>query len=379
MISLILSGKTSFVFAKTEDNIFFTASSENFAKYIPKEVNKFARDNYIELILCAEDYKTDFQLTDDDFIDIKLGEPFCIYKIGDSEQKGIYYYPLINSENQFILLMTIIDTNHSMQYCLSNEFIDILNQIDYYNIDYVFYEDEEDVIAQSCADIFYLYNSETETSSKVDYYDIHRRIISSMKSLEEINIEENSNNTDANVKERYTRSFSTDIEETGRCVKMFQLCNAQGQFSKGMCWAASVATMVNYINGSNISAMQVCNLMNIGYDEGGDIYDKKAALLKFGLQYHICWTTLNWDKIQRNIDMKMPIAMSATSTDGMHAVTLVGYRIVQFNRYIAIWDSASNGGNGAMKIINYSGKYTTFRSDVSGPVFTWIESLYYYN
>lgn len=70
--------------------------------------------------------------------------------------------------------------------------------------------------------------------------------------------------------------------------------------------------------------------------------------------------------------------MSAVATDAWYSVTLVGYRSFKVNQYVAIWDSASNGNNGATKVIYYSGANTTFQSSASGPIFTWKFSLSQY-
>lgn len=378
-VSMFLSTSTDFVYAKMDENYFITESSINFASYFPKEINDFAKNNYQDIIQCAREYKIYFNLSDDDFVDIRIGEPFIIYDINDIEQQGIYYYPLIGANNQYIFLITIIDTNHSLQYSLGNDFVDELNRIDYYNTDYVFYKNDDKIIAQSNTDIFCLTNNEKILNSQINYYDVLDDIICSINIFNEIIVEENIDNSGISSLEGYSRSFATNIEKDGNTTRFLQLYNAQGQYEYSMCWAASVATIVNYVYGYNVTAMRVCDVMHIGYNEGAYINQKRQALLKYGLDYKKKGTVMTWQEIKANIDKMMPIAISASSAKGMHAVTLIGYRNVQFNNYIAIWDSALNDGRGAMKIISYSGRYTTFKSDPSEPAYTWIDSLYYYS
>ena len=125
--------------------------------------------------------------------------------------------------------------------------------------------------------------------------------------------------------------------------------------------------------------LQKCDVMNIDYDAVGSIYDKQNTLIKYGIFYSkLRNRTLSWTEIKKNIDNKNPVAMSAVATNAWHAVTLVGYRSFKVNQYVAIWDSASNGNNGATKVIYYSGANTTFQSSASGPIFTWIYSLSQY-
>lgn len=158
-----------------------------------------------------------------------------------------------------------------------------------------------------------------------------------------------------------------------------KLYNAKGQGNYGMCWAASVATIVNYLKGNNITAKQVCNKMGIGYNEGGTINDKQKALKKYSINYnHINQSTISWSKVKSNVNNKKPIAISASANSGKnwHAVTIIGYQNYKVNDYIVIWNSGLNGGNGGSQVIYYYNKYTTFQ--YGGSSYTWVKTLSYY-
>lgn len=78
LIDLIICSifATSFVVSacaqSVNDNVFFTFSNENFSEFIPDEANKFAIQIYNEMTLYAKDYRTSFNLSTDDFYNIKL-------------------------------------------------------------------------------------------------------------------------------------------------------------------------------------------------------------------------------------------------------------------------------------------------------------------
>lgn len=386
LIDLIICSifATSFVVSacaqSVNDNVFFTFSNENFSEFIPDEANKFAIQIYNEMTLYAKDYRTSFNLSTDDFYNIKLGEPFCIFDVDQISQKAVFYYPILNGVNQYILLLTVIDTNHSLQASLDNELVNALNKIDYLYTDYVFYKTNNELIAQSQTDVIFL-NAQTcdNPYSATNYESIHENLILSLKNFKEYNVEENLLNSDTLQLETYSAAFSSVVNDSDYKEKMLKLHNAKGQGNYSRCWAASVATIINYLRGTNVSAAKICDVMNIDYDAGGSIYDKQNALIKYGIFYSkLRNRTLSWTEIKKNIDNKNPVAMSAVATNAWHAVTLVGYRSFKVNQYVAIWDSASNGNNGATKVIYYSGANTTFQSSASGPIFTWIYSLSQY-
>ncbi len=380
-LCIILSILTVPVFAQeTSTSSFFTKSQENFSKYIPENINGFAISLYKDITNYAQEYKTSFNLENNDFYHIRLGEPFYIINLKSNAQSTIYYYPLLNLKNEFILMMTIIDTNHALQCCLDNELIDELNNIGYFYNDYIFYKHSNTILAQNTDNICYSIDPvlkcvEPENTS---YNKLHEKLIYSLCAMEKVNIDENiAEFENGPTPEKYAPSFSIEIDDPEYKEKMLSLNNAKGQGNFGRCWAASVATIANYINGTNITAAQICDEMEIGYDDGGTIIDKQTALGNHGITYNnIRYRSLDWAEITLNINDKKPVAISASSSsNSWHAVTLVGYRNVRVNQFIAIWDSAANSNTGATRIIYYSGSYTTFQSSTSGPTYTWLYSL----
>lgn len=217
--------------------------------------------------------------------------------------------------------------------------------------------------------------------SPLCYIDKYKIIVKSLNHTEQANIDieiQNSIRQDV-IAESYIPKFSTNTSNSFSCFKTMKLYNAKGQGNYGMCWAASVATIVNYLKGSNITAKQVCNKMGIGYNEGGTINDKQKALKKYSINYnHINQSTISWSKVKSNVNNKKPIAISASANSGKnwHAVTIIGYQNYKVNDYIVIWNSGLNGGNGGSQVIYYYNKYTTFQ--YGGSLYTWVKTLSYY-
>lgn len=364
---------------KTE---FKTVSYEDFSVYTPLEADKAAINYYKDMAEYAKEYKEAFELEERDLDNICIGEPFCIFSEDIEKGNQIFYYPLMNSENTYVLLLTVIKTDYAWQCSLDNELVGVLNEINYYSEDYIFYQFEESIIIRGKENVYFIGSGNTyDPYDFMSYEEIHDILVKSISNLTQINVTQNINDFDISVLEGYTSAFSSVINDPELEEKILKLYNAKGQGNYLNCWAASVATVVNYIRGTNITAINVCNIMNKDYNLGGTIDDKQNALKKYGIEYNCKrMSSLTWSQVIQNISDKKPVAMSGknVSEDGdtsWHAVTLVGYRSFKVNRYIAIWDSASNDGNGGFKIINFSSAYTTFQSFSTGPVYTWVRSL----
>ncbi|MCI8408640.1 MAG: hypothetical protein HFJ09_05135 [Lachnospiraceae bacterium] len=137
------------------------------------------------------------------------------------------------------------------------------------------------------------------------------------------------------------------------------------------CWAATVATIVNYKKNKNITAIDVCNKMGISVSEGGNLYETQAALKSYKLSYHIKTSHLIWSSICKNIDDDKPFCMALeTKTKDAHIVTGYGYKSTSTgSKKISVWDS-----NGYKRIVEYKAGETAITID--GKFFVWLASLY---
>lgn len=198
------------------------------------------------------------------------------------------------------------------------------------------------------------FQRESYESKKQDISGINTRFV-------KVNTE-NIEITEDNQYDTYTPGFSTSTSSQKIC----SLYNKQGQGSYGLCWAASVATICNYLNGTNVTAKNVADKMGIGYNEGGGLYDAQLALSKYGVQYNNVLDAQNrmsWSNLKTNIDNKYPVYVSAKTSESGHAVTAYGYLVAAGTNYVVLWNS------GTQKSIT-----ATFKS--SGTTFTYNNDTY---
>ncbi|MBQ2981814.1 MAG: hypothetical protein IJD58_06770 [Lachnospiraceae bacterium] len=177
--------------------------------------------------------------------------------------------------------------------------------------------------------------------------------------------------------EKYT-SVITSSNKFGSISLAMKKCNIKNfvsQGNDGLCWAASVATIVNYKRGLDVfgyTARNVADIMEIGYNEGGTIYDARDALAKFGFSYSILKTKMSWYSIKRNISLDKPFMIGLKSDYGKHFITGYGYTCdvadaKNYTRAVCAWDS-----NGYQVTFFYNADKIL----ISGIPFTWIRSIY---
>lgn len=143
---------------------------------------------------------------------------------------------------------------------------------------------------------------------------------------------------------------STDIDDfvcgaaSGRCkIKKFV---KQGNYN--LCWAASVATIVNYKKNRSLSAKTVANAMKKGYDDGATPTETAKALNKYGLTYKAKQSKISWGTIKRRISTNnRPFSIAMKPYDGGmgHMITAYGYSsTVSGMKMVEYWDSADSHG-----------------------------------
>lgn len=120
----------------------------------------------------------------------------------------------------------------------------------------------------------------------------------------------------------------------------------QGQTS--WCWAATIATNVNYINGERLSAYDVVRAVkdNVDYNEGGTDTNAIDAYIYYGLDPEFHGRNIDIREVMYSIDNNRPLDVrlrrwKRNEGYGRHAVSLYGYREYSDGSVIyAIWDPA---------------------------------------
>lgn len=160
------------------------------------------------------------------------------------------------------------------------------------------------------------------------------------------------------------------------------LQNSKGQGNYGLCWAAAVATITNYMQDKNISAKNVADKMKIGYNTGATLSEAQDALRKYGLYFVRRSEYATFDLVKMNINRKSPIYMTGVGISNNsavgHATTIYGYREVVGEQCLMIWDSAANANKGDSYVVSYNGAATVFSSSAASTVYTWNGTLLNY-
>lgn len=315
---------------------------------VPSDAQQFAEDNYYNLIMAGQE---DYSFSISDKNKLNLESPFVIYDKNETIWDEVYYYPISYKDN-IILVMSVINTTEGWTLSASQELIKQLNNLEYQkNSVNVFYRDNDNQIKQL---------ESNDVSNAINNHTINMQPID----IAEVKKESNS----CNIKEGYTPSYSFNLTTGSDIGQILKLYNRQGQGNLDICWAASVATIVNYLQGKNLSAKKVCDDNGYKY-VGHDISVKSKALKYYGIHYSIQTSALSWKTVIKNIENKQPIAMSTFSNGSGHAVTLIGYRFRNGNKYIVLW----NSGNEEIQTVLYKEENTVYQ--YNNKAWTWTKSL----
>ncbi len=312
---------------------------------IPKDASVYAQENYNTYV---ETMKLYHIIDEVDIDECYLGYGYVKINADEFCNDEIYYYPVIHN-NDIIMEISIIGTPDGWSVNAGKEDKEVLN------IDLC----REGMYAivikggEKCA-----VKLDTEGCATIKNFIGKYYTINTVDKVHE------------NVKETYTPGFSEKFENRAT----LKLYNMKGQSKYGMCWAASVATIVNYIKGKNYSASYICTMAGIGLSQGANINKKKEVLADYGVTYKKRTRQLRWNEILINIQAKKPIAVSAfTSKNEGHSLTIYGYVNARGKIQIVLWDSALNEGSGYFKVIGYNEKETSYVLD--GKRFVWEETL----
>lgn len=326
-----------------------------------KKYNEF----YNELEYAKEHYKNaTLSMLQNDAIDdkvsideISLGNPFRIFKVDSLVQNDVTYFPIINNkESNIILYMAVINTEEGYTHSVSTEYVDEFNELERDLSKYIFYATDEGVCADDGKEqkvVLGKLDSKLESFARMSYVEKHLRVGNAL--IRNCNKERPKGK---DFRYMYTPSFSVDTSSSKICSMNNKL---KGQGNYNLCWAATVASIVNYRKGTNWSAYDVANLMGISFNSGASLQESYDALKKFGLTKYLKIkdegsSLLTWNAYKNNINSKFPVWFGTYSSylGGYHALTGYGYSIAAGEKYLIMWNSGENGGNGVTITVPYS-------------------------
>lgn len=357
------------------DNVLANSQGEN---NIPTDATIYAQQHYKELVEAVKMHNEDYNVQEIQYNDVSLGIPFVIYELDTEVQDEIYYYPILGTDGNIILLMCVIGTTEGWNLSASEEWVNELNKIGGIKSDLVFYKLGENLWAEDDKDIYEIIGDKNlfaEYSVSRGYLEEKEKYSKENTIFKKTDINKITI-TSKNRKDTYTPAFSSSTTSSKIC----SLYNSKGQGNYGLCWAATVATICNYRKGTNLSASTIADGMNIGYGDGANIYEAQQALKNNGVQYNSVYgnsnTKMPWSVLKANIDNKYPIYVSAKATNSGHAVTAYGYTIAAGMKYIVLWNSGINGGKGSPITVSFYEDGTSF--SYNNTTYTWTYSVSQY-
>ncbi|MCR5678313.1 MAG: hypothetical protein K6G13_09820 [Agathobacter sp.] len=342
---------------------------------IPESAKQYAEENYEDVLSVSKEFEDTGEIESVD--DCYLDSSFIIVNLFGNTEPA-YYFPVLEDE-KVVFVVAVIETGDGYTISGDDVYVDWLNEIDYVSDKSLIFAICDDYIITKGTSDFYTYDDAApllekeqeaiERFEKEEYRETVEYVANELLSLDE-NGSEVGKQT---IKEGYTPSFAVNDMEGGHGTRICQLNGySVSQNGRNMCWAASVATIVNYRKGTRYSAYSVCDLMNISYDQGATITQKKVALKKFGISYAMTDGVLAIGRVKCNIDNKYPIAMSCYSEEGAHAVTLYGYSCRVGGDYIVI----RNPQKDTQITVKYNSGNVYFTS--YGTKWKWRRTLSYY-
>ena len=136
--------------------------------------------------------------------------------------------------------------------------------------------------------------------------------------------------------------------ETGTC----NITNFVLQGNRPLCWAACIATIVNYKKGKNLSASDVAK--GASKPNQAALDEATTALNSYGFSYNGSWNKIAWTSVKNNIKNKNPFIVGFETYDKYgnrqrHMVTAYSYMCrygdqeeLSHERYVYTWDPYSN-------------------------------------
>lgn len=334
-------------------------------KELAEESEKYIKGELDTIRTLIHSCKEELDITVDATARLELGKPFVIYTLDRDEQEESIYYPLVDEENRIIkAVVTVVNTTEGWQYTISEDWAEKLNGADYLNQDYLFYQNEGNITAQS-KDRKTIING---GSVKDDFDDKsinvkEKTIKKKMKKWRKLDIKRSKKSGKG-----IGYGYSPTMSQHSGGYYCFNLHKAQGQGNFNTCWAAAAATTINYRRGTKYTTADIVNSLGLSAQPGYDIDVINRTINEHGLNYKYIRKVPDSKIFINSIKKKWPIVIAGHSDgrpDGKtrgHAVTVIGYRILNGKKYYMLWDSALNDGKGGTSTVSQGKSNVIFAS-----------------
>lgn len=359
ILKIICSVLFALVMIFVPNSISVAKENADIVSYIPKEGMVYFNENYKSMLKCI----TEDEGVVIDISKMKIGVPYVDYII-DEVQNPIYHFPVIY-KSKIIYVIDLAESEQGYVLAIGTDFVDKLNQIDYQNKEYIFYQENGELIAENEDGKTKIYSNNSVKNYSIEKTKFYAKSFRAKKEAiyNKIN--------DYVLSDKKCKSNTKNL-----MGKELTLHNPRGQYTYNMCWASTVATIVNYRTDSAYTGFDVCNRIGRGYDAGGNIYHMQDAMSVLGVKYpYIKGEALTYSEVKKNIDAGYPFAAGGdnSGTTVGHVVTICGYKTVDNTKKILTWNSALQNGAGGKKWYEYNNMII---GTAGGKTYAWDRSLY---
>ena len=337
---------------------------------IPSEAINFAAKEFPKhkgALMRSKD-KYDFQLNKVE--KFSLGTPFSVFSYNDNNvsQSDIYHFPVLENSKIVALFSVTKTKDNSFTATLSKSFASELEQLVKSNESKNFrlYDIEDNIIAADKSTFVTL--SENKVNNK-------KTVIDSLK-IKKINESANKNMSSKKYKEDKVSLYNQSSEVINYSNPDAPIDYAYLgvpivlQGSHPWCWAATCASIINYIKGESLSAGTVVQkVYGSQVDQGGGWTEIKKAYNSWGL-YPYQTSYMTYSQTKSYLKGYYPIHARMFAATEAHSMTLRGfeeydnssnlYLLIDPNKSYYVSVTAYNNGNNVYYIMNNKAFYWNY-------------------
>lgn len=323
--------------------------SLSISAYAEVETQTDIKEKIIVALQNSEYIKTEIGLADVDFNKLAISKPIHTYEyINDNFIENNIIYPL-KINNELVALAISLDGFSCDYFQITTALVDEINLIIKDDMSFAIVYDYEHCYLYDGNEFYLLSygNHRVENRSVLDVYNADRE-----------NIDISLTNIDSNLNLNYSVGTSPRTQTYFSCA----VTRISQNPPSNMCWAASIACIVNYKKDTNYTAVQVAqkHYGNTNFDRGLPLGDQDNVLITdYFLLYRYKNEVPSDGVILKNINKDYPILATFKWSNGYHDVVIYGVNVIK--GYISLMDpefgfcSASLTSYGYRYVSGYSG------------------------
>lgn len=337
----------------------FAADISTGATTTNNDVKEIISENFGHMLDSVLKRADMYGISADNFDDFMILNPVSFNTFGEEiiDSESVLHFPVADETGKICLIYDVIFTDNGYSATIGTDFAPLLNSIYQENVTtMVLIQDEYSFYAVSNSGGYLQQGGNVVSMDKADYeklsaigVDLAAITSSSLTAnAEYTTLGETSFVTCVETRADVNSSAVTGTKSLTNYPIVDQIIDGE---QYGLCWAATVASIVRFekptLYGS-LTAKDVADYMEIGYDEGGTNAESKEALEHYlGSPYAptLKSDVLTQAQIKTAIDNIDPAYMQCRRPNGFlrykyHAVAMIGYDFTSNYTRIEIMDPA---------------------------------------